>query len=83
MVFAAVNVAHHLATFALMVLILHALVQERSELYGVGQMSVVGLAAASATMTLACAIACLYWVRATMPITRANKGYVAIDFQAN
>ena len=63
MFFAAVNVAHHLATFVLMVLILHTLGNvEGGEPASVGQKSGVGLAAASATMTLACAITCVYWV---------------------
>ena len=60
---AAVNVAHHLATFVLMVLILHKLANiTGGESVSVGHISGVGLAAASATMTLACAITCTYWV---------------------
>ena len=63
MFFAALNIAHHLVTFTLMVLILHTLVHHKEgETVSFDQISDVGLAAASATMTLACAITCVFWV---------------------
>ena len=58
MFFATVNVAHHFVTFFMMVLILFA----RGNNLNGGESVSVGLAAALATIALACAITCVYWV---------------------